>query len=502
MARFDNKIFILTPSFPLKTCGEGVFFICYKRIRVNITPIKFNISILKFIFAEVILKAKKQGRKDFYKMKITFLGAGSTIFAKNVLGDCILTPSLGQFDIALYDIDRERLECSFKMLNNINRRYGKARIARYTDLKSALEGADFVVNAVQVGGYKPCTVTDFEVPKKYGLRQTIGDTLGIGGIFRFLRTAPVLEQFAKVIHKVCPNALFLNYTNPMAMITGYCIRELDLNAVGLCHSVQYCVEGLFKSLGFSEALKDKARWDIAGINHQAWLLKIEDENGRDMYPEIKRRSASGEYTETMAWDLVRHEIMHRFGYYNTESSEHTAEYLPYFIKATHSELIDRYKIPLDEYPRRCENQIKEWNEMQEKLLSEDLEHTRSKEFASYIIESAVTDKACRIHGNVINEGLIPNLPSKACVEVACLVDQCGIQPVRHAPLPEQCAALNRTNINVQLLSIEAARSRKKEDVYRAAYLDPHTSAELTLDEIKSLCDDLFEAHKAWLPEYL
>lgn len=434
-------------------------------------------------------------------MKITFLGAGSTIFAKNVLGDCILTPSLGQFDIALYDIDRDRLECSYVMLKNINRRYGKARIRKYTDLKSALSGADFVVNAVQIGGYEPCTVTDFEVPKKYGLRQTIGDTLGIGGIFRFLRTAPVLEQFAGAMKKVCPNALFLNYTNPMAMITGYCIRDLGLKTVGLCHSVQYCVEGLFKTLGYPDDLKDKVTWDIAGINHQAWLLKIEDEQGKDMYPEIKRRSLSGEYEEQKQWDLVRHEIMHRFGYYNTESSEHTAEYLPYFIKAAHPELIDKYKIPLDEYPRRCVKQIKDWEEMQKKVLSEDLEHTRTREFASYIVEAVVTDKPCRIHGNVLNEGLIPNLPAEACVEVACLVDRNGIQPTRHAPLPEQCAALNRTNINVQLLAIEAARTRRKEDVYRAAYLDPHTSSELTLDEIRSLCDDLFGAHRDWLPEY-
>lgn len=434
-------------------------------------------------------------------MKISFLGAGSTIFAKNVLGDCILTPSLGKFEIALYDIDPQRLDCSYKMLSNINRRYGQAKIEKFTDLKKALTGADFVVNAVQVGGYKPCTVTDFEIPKKYGLRQTIGDTLGIGGIFRFLRTAPVLEQFAAVMHEVCPDALLLNYTNPMAMITGYCIRELQLKTVGLCHSVQYCLEGLFKTLGFPDDLKDKVKWDIAGINHQAWLLKVEDEAGNNLYPEIKRRSLSGEYEEQKAWDLVRHEMMHRFGYYNTESSEHTAEYLPYFIKAANPELIDKYKIPLDEYPRRCEKQIKEWGELQQKVLAEDLEHSRSREFASYIIEACVTDKPCRIHGNVINGDLIPNLPREACIEVACLVDRGGIQPTRHAPLPEQCAALNRTNINVQLLAIQAARSRRKEDVYHAAYLDPHTSAELTLDRIKCLCDDLFEAHGDWIPEY-
>lgn len=433
-------------------------------------------------------------------MKITFLGAGSTIFAKNVLGDCILTKELGAFDIALYDIDEARLEDSFVMLCNINRHYeGRATIRKYTNLTEALTGADFVVNAVQVGGYEPCTVTDFEIPKKYGLRQTIADTLGIGGIFRFLRTAPVAERFAEVMHKVCPKALFLNYTNPMAMLTGYLCRVLELNAVGLCHSVQYCVDGLFKSLGLEEKT-ETVRWEICGINHQAWLLRVEDENG-DMYPEIKRRSLSGEYADKIKWDIVRHDIMHRFGYYNTESSEHTAEYLPYYIKSAHPELIEKFNIPLDEYPRRCLRQIAEWKDLRDKVTAEDIEHTRTKEFASYIVQAAVTDAACRIHGNVINGNLIPNLPAEACVEVPCLVDRNGVQPCAQRPLPQQLAALNRTNINVQLAAIEAAASRRKEDVYRAAYLDPHTAAELTLGEIKALCDEMFEAHGDWLPSY-
>lgn len=433
--------------------------------------------------------------------KITFIGAGSTIFAKNVLGDCILTPELGIFEIALYDIDSIRLADSETMLKNINEKYdGKAVIRAFIDRRAALDGADFVVNAIQVGGYEPCTLTDFEVPKKYGLRQTIADTLGIGGIFRALRTIPVLEDIFTDVDKQCPNALFMNYANPMAMLTGYIQRFLHKNTVGLCHSVQGCVKGLYESLGLDDKA-DSAKWKIAGINHQAWLLEICDEHGNDMYPEIKRRSLSGEYDEKMKWDLVRHKMMHAFGYYNTESSEHTAEYNPYFIKSKYPELIERFDIPLDEYPRRCVKQINDWAEMRKKLINSDIEHVKSREFAAPIIRAMQSDEPYRIHGNVLNSGLIPNLPENACVEVACMVDRNGINPCYAGNLPECCASLNRTNINVQLLTIEAARSKKREDVYRAAYLDPHTAAELSLDDIKSLCDDLFAAHGNWLPEY-
>lgn len=433
--------------------------------------------------------------------KLTFMGAGSTVFAKNVLGDCILTPEIGALEVALYDIDPVRLEDSRLMLENINKKYnGKLKITAYTNRLEALSGADFVVNAIQVGGYEPCTVTDFEVPKKYGLRQTIADTLGIGGIFRALRTIPVLEDFAEDMHKVCPNALFLNYTNPMAMLTGYMLRYLDLKAIGLCHSVQGCAKGLLETLGMEEYLPT-CKTNIAGINHQAWLLSIEDKNGNDLYPEIKRRSLSGEYTEKMQWDLVRHDIMHRFGYYNTESSEHTAEYNPYYIKYKYPELIKRFNIPLDEYPRRCVEQIKGWQELREKVVSTEIEHNKSNEFAAPIINAVVNNVPYEIHASVLNKGLITNLPQDACVEVKCLVDRSGVNPCYVGALPEQLAALNRTNINVQNLTIQAAKERKKDLVYMAAYLDPHTSAELSLDDIKSLCDDLFEAHNGWLPEY-
>lgn len=434
-------------------------------------------------------------------MKITFIGAGSTVFARNVIGDCILTPELGDFDVCLFDIDPQRLDESYQILCNINKTAnGRANITKTLDRTEAFTGADFIVNAIQVGGYRPSTVIDFEVPKKYGLRQTIADTIGIGGIFRALRTIPVMMDYANDIERLSPRALFLNYTNPMAILTGYMQRFTNIKAVGLCHSVQVCANELLKTLGMDEYV-DKTRWEIAGINHQAWLLEIEDLNGNDLYPEIKRRASSPDYNKE-GRDLVRLEIMKRFGYYVTESSEHSAEYLPYFIKDKYPELIDRFKIPLDEYPRRCERQISAWNKMRESLLHNSLiQHEKSHEFASYIINAVLNDVPYRIHGNVLNTGLITNLPQNACVEVPCMVDRNGINPCYVGELPEQCAALNRTNINMQLMTIKAAETLKKEYIYIAAMLDPHTSSELSIDDIVSLCDDLIEAHKGWLPEF-
>ncbi|MEG2015294.1 MAG: alpha-glucosidase/alpha-galactosidase, partial [Clostridia bacterium] len=370
----------------------------------------------------------------------------------------------------------------------------------YTDRKEALKDANYVINAVQIGGYEPCTETDFEVPKKYGLRQTIADTIGIGGIFRALRTIPILEEFAEDMDKCCPNAVLLNYTNPMAILTGYMIRYLHPKTVGLCHSVQCCVKGLFETLDMKDLI-GKCKWNIAGINHQAWLLSITDDYDNDLYPEIKRRSLSGEYEDKKAWDLVRHDIMRKFGYYNTESSEHTAEYSPYYIKSKYPELIEKFKIPLDEYPRRCIKQIADWQKQRSELTGNGLEHIKSNEFAAPMIKAMQLDVPYRVHGNVINTNLITNLPTNACVEVACLVDKNGISPVVVGDLPEQLAALNRTNINTQLMTIEAARTRKKEAIYQAAFLDPHTSSELSLDDIQSLCDDMIEAHGKWLPKF-
>lgn len=437
--------------------------------------------------------------------RITFMGAGSTIFAKSVLGDCILTPEIKDLEISLHDIDPVRLEDSKMMLENLaeNARR-KIRIDASLDRKKALKGAKYVVNAIQVGGYDPCTITDFEIPKKYGLRQTIADTLGIGGIFRALRTIPVLEEFAEDMKEACPEALFINYSNPMAMLTGYLQTYTDIQTVGLCHSVQVCIPQLFKALDM-EALISEAKWDIAGINHQAWLLKVEDGKGNDLYPEIKRRAAeflSGNVAYDADWDRVRYELMLRFGYYITESSEHNAEYNPWFIKEKYPELIEQYKIPLDEYPRRCVKQIEDWKKMRGELVNnEKLEHEKSREFASFIINAMENDVPYRIHGNVMNNGLIPNLPPNACVEVPCLVDRAGIHPCYVGNLPEQCAAINRTNVNVQLLTIRAAKTRRKEDLYMAAMMDPHTAAELSMDEIRRMCDEMLEAHQGWMPEY-
>lgn len=438
-------------------------------------------------------------------MKITFMGAGSTVFARNVIGDCMCAEALRDSVFALYDIDAKRLEESRTILEAMRKAkggYGKIECyAGVENRKAALKDATFVVNAIQVGLYDPCTIIDFEVPKKYGLRQTIADTLGIGGIMRALRTIPVMQDFADDMASVCPDALFLNYVNPMAMLTGYMLRYTPIKTVGLCHSVQVCSEGLLKKLGMEDKLEGRKEL-IAGINHMGWLLEIKDKNGVDLYPEIKSRV--DEYmAKPDADDKVRMDYIKNFGYYCTESSEHNAEYNMFYIKSKYPELIERYNIPLDEYPRRCVNQINGWkNEYAEMIEKGVKEHERSNEYASRIMESVVTGNPYEIGGNVLNTGsLISNLPEEACVEVPCLVNGYGIHPSRVGALPVQCAAMNMTNINVQLLTIEAAVTRKKEHIYQAAMMDPHTGSELDIDTIKKMVDDLIEAHGDFLPKY-
>jgi alpha-galactosidase len=429
--------------------------------------------------------------------KITFIGAGSTVFAKNVLGDCLLSPALQGFELALFDIDPVRLNDSFQMLSNLIGTTGSScSVLAYSDRKEALRGAKYVVNAIQVGGYEPSTVIDFEIPKKYGLRQTIADTIGIGGIFRNLRTIPVMLDIAQDIQEVCPDAWFLNYTNPMAVLTNVMNTHGGVRTVGLCHSVQVCVSSLFQDLGLDlTGVSSK----IAGINHMAWLLEV-TKDGVDLYPEIKRRALVRQ--QEKHHDMVRYELMFRFGYYVTESSEHNAEYHPYFIKRSYPELIEALNIPLDEYPGRCVRQIEQWSHMRHELVNNvNLTHTRTHEYASYIFEAMETNSPIKIGANVMNTGLITNLPKEACVEVPCLVDANGITPTYVGDLPPQLAALNRTSINTQLLTIEAAITGKREHIYHAALLDPHTSAELSMDDIVALCDDLIEAHGAWLPKY-
>ena len=460
--------------------------------------------------------------------KITFLGAGSTVFAKNVLGDCLQADCLREYEYALYDINPQRLEESYKMLSNINRNSneGRAKIVKYTDRLEALRGAKYVINAIQVGGYESCTVTDFEIPKKYGLRQTIGDTNGIGGIFRALRTIPVMMDFARDMEKVCPDALFINYTNPMSMLTLAMGRGTNIRTIGLCHSHQECIPMLFGRLGIPQ---DGVQYKIAGINHMAWLLEVK-RNGEDLYPLIKKKAEEGpihdlfeeyrkmypefadampdvarkevEYSVDNHDDMVRFELMKQFGYYVTESSEHSAEYYPYFIKKSHPELIERFNIPLDEYPRRCVRQIEMWKKQAEKLVhNEDLTHTRSNEYAASIIEALETGKTFSFGGNVMNTGLIDNLPQDCCVEVTCLANEGGIQPTHVGALPHQLAALNLRQITVHQLVVDAALTGKKDYIYQAALLDPHASAELTIDEIRNMVDDLIEAHGSWLPAY-
>ncbi len=448
-------------------------------------------------------------------MKITFMGAGSTVFARNVLGDCMCTPALREAEIALYDIDKQRLEDSEIILKAINKNVNesRAKISTYLGVenrKDALRGASFVVNAIQVGLYDPCTITDFEIPKKYGLRQTIADTLGIGGIMRGLRTIPVLEDFARDMQEVCPDAWFLNYTNPMAILTGYMTRYTGIKTVGLCHSVQSCARDLLDHVGMLEEVGEGNYYDrIAGINHMAWLLEIHDKQGNDLYPEIRRRALeinakalSSNNKEDKHHDMVRFDYIKRLGYYCTESSEHNAEYNMFYIKDKYPNLIADYNIPLDEYPRRCIEQIANWAKQRDEILADGkVTHTRSKEYASYIMEAMVTNNPYKIGGNVLNTGLIDNLPADACVEVPCLVDSSGVTPCHMGKLPVQLAAMNMTNINPQLLTIEAAVTKKKDHIYQAAMLDPHTGSELSIDDIVKMVDELIEVHGDWMPKY-
>lgn len=439
-------------------------------------------------------------------VKITFMGAGSTVFARNVIGDCLCSEALKDSEFALYDIDPVRLEESFAILSAMRDTKGtKAVIKKYCGVenrRAALAGADFVVNAIQVGLYDPCTIIDFEVPKKYGLRQTIADTLGIGGIMRALRTIPVLADFARDMEAVCPNALFLNYTNPMAMLSGYMQRYTGIRTVGLCHSVQVCAQTLLNEVGMEEFIPGHKSL-IAGINHMAWLLEIRDRENRDLYPEIRRRAKERLADPTPFGDRVRFDYIDKLGYYCTESSEHNAEYNMFYIKSRYPERIERFHIPLDEYPRRCVAQIEAWKKDRETLMeSHNREHQRTQEYASYIMEAIVESKPFKIGGNVLNTGhLITNLPEDACVEVPCLIDGMGVHPCHVGRLPVQCAAMNMTNINVQLLTIEAAVTLKKEHIYQAAMLDPHTGSELDIDTIVRMVDDLIETHGDWLPKY-
>lgn len=433
--------------------------------------------------------------------KIAFIGAGSTVFAKNLLGDILALPALAHSHITLHDIDPERLRTSeivaHKVAETLN---ANASIESTLDRRAALEGADYAICMIQVAGYKPGTVLDFEIPRKYGLRQTIADTLGIGGIMRGLRTIPVLLEICRDMESVCPDVTFLNYVNPMAMNCWAINRASSIKTVGLCHSVQHTAAELARNLQLPLA---EINYLCAGINHLAFYLKFERvaDNGRtDLYPELLRIIDDG---HVPAHNRVRYDMLSRLGYFVTESSEHFSEYVPWFIKRDRPDLIQQFNIPLDEYLARCENQIAAWEQMRAVFEAEEmtLAVTPSEEYGAAIIHSLETGQPRVIYGNVPNDGLIDNLPPGCCVELPCLVDRNGIQPTKIGALPPHLAALMQTNINVQALTVEAALTGKRAHIYHAAMLDPHTAAELSLDQIWALVDELIAAHGEWLPRY-
>ncbi|MCA0453554.1 MAG: alpha-glucosidase/alpha-galactosidase [Chloroflexi bacterium] len=428
--------------------------------------------------------------------KITFIGAGSTVFAKNLMGDILSFPELANSHIALHDIDETRLQTSEVVAHRVAEAIGaNPTITATTNRREALDGADYAISMIQVAGYKPGTVVDFEIPKKYGLRQTIADTLGIGGIMRGLRTIPVLLDMCRDMEELCPDVTFLQYVNPMVMNCWAISRASTIKTVGLCHSVQGTAGQLADDIGIPI---DEINYVAAGINHMAFYLKFE-RNGEDLYPQIRKVLADGRQPD---WNRVRYEMLKRLGYFVTESSEHFSEYTPYFIKRDRPDLIEEFNIPLDEYIRRCEVQIANWEKQRSALEGgAPIEVHRSMEYGSLIIHSQETGIPRVVYGNVPNRGLIDNLPDGCCVEVPVLVDKSGLQPTHIGTLPPQLAALMQTNLNVQSLVVEAALTQKREHIYHAAMLDPHTAAELSLDQIWSLVDDLIEAHGSWLPEY-
>lgn len=443
--------------------------------------------------------------------KICVIGAGSTVFAKNILGDTLHLPAFKQCHIALHDIDETRLDESTLVVTKLAATLGATpTITSTQDRQEALQGANFVITMFQIGGYEPATVMDFEIPKSYGLRQTIADTLGVGGIMRALRTIPVFLDIADDMRHLCPNATLLNYVNPMAMISWAMQRMApDIKYVGLCHSVQGTAEELAHDLDISV---DNMRYTAAGINHVAFMLNLEvkDDKGQwqDVYPMLREAYQSGKAPKPSQHNercenKIRYEMMMRLGYFVTESSEHFAEYTPWFIKDGRDDLLNTYKVPLDEYPKRCIEQIATWKDEAEAYRQADkIEVKQSHEYASKILNSIWTGEPSVIYGNVANNGLIDNLPEGCAVEVPCLIDANGIQPVKIGRLPEHLAALIRTNVNVQALVVESIATENREHVYHAAMLDPHTGAELDIDQIWALCDELISAHHAYMPAYL
>jgi alpha-galactosidase len=430
-------------------------------------------------------------------VKVALIGAGSTVFAKTLIGDVLSVPELAgpATKLALMDVDAERLGTSEIVARRVAAAVGATpEIDATLERRAALDGADYVLTMFQVGGYRPATVTDFEVPKRFGLRQTIGDTLGIGGIMRGLRTIPVLLDVCRDMEELCPDALLLQYVNPMAMLCSAVARATTIRCVGLCHSVQGTARDLATDLGIPAS---ELEYVCAGINHLAFYLELRH-GGRDVYPDLRRVLDEGRAPD---WNLVRYELFRRFGYFSTESSEHLAEYVPWFIKGARPDLIDRFNVPLDEYPRRCETQLEEWEELRASLeAGGEVTVTPSDEYSAGIIRALEGGEPSRFNGNVPNAGpWIDNLPADCCVEVPCVADAQGISPQPVGALPPQLAALIQTNVNVQSLTVEAALTGRRDHVDQAAMLDPHTAAELSLDETHELVDALLEAHGDLVP---
>ncbi len=424
-------------------------------------------------------------------MKVALVGAGSVVFARTLIGDLLTFPELADgATVALMDIDEERLRVAELTARRIAETLGTNTTVEATlDRREALAGADYVQTMMQVGGYRPATVTDFEVPKRFGLRQTIGDTVGIGGIMRGLRTIPVLLDLCREMEELCPEALLLQYVNPMAINCWAVSRATSIRTVGLCHSVQGTARDLAADVGVPA---EEIEYLCAGMNHLAFYLEL-TLGGRDLYPELRTKR------DIPDWNRVRYEVLRHFGYFCTESSEHLAEYVPWFIKAGRPDLIEEFNVPLDEYPRRCEAQIAEWEQLRADLSAgAAIAVSRSDEYSASIIHALETGTPFTFNGNVMNDGLIDNLPY-GCVEVPCVAGAAGISPEPVGPLPPQLAALMRTNMNVQELTVEAALTGKREHVYHAAMLDPHTAAELSLREIHDLVDRLLEAHGELVP---
>ena len=447
-------------------------------------------------------------------VRITFIGAGSTVFARNLMGDILSFPELSDATIVLHDIDEERLAVSEAVGRKIVATLGaRAKIESTTDRLVALNQANYVITMFQVGGYEPSTVIDFEIPQKFGLQQTIADTLGIGGIMRGLRTIPVLLDICRDMERVCPDALLLNYVNPMSILCWAVSKSSSIRTIGLCHSVQHTAQQLASDV---DVPYEEVRYECAGINHMSFYLSFVHATKKgdvDLYPAIRRRgeqvplpmrgdkNRSDGGTSGLS-DAVRYEMLKRLGYFVTESSEHFAEYVPWFIKSHQPHLIEEFGIPINEYLQRCQTQIAGWESLQTRLLDPkaQLKVHRSMEYGAGIIHSLETGEQRVVYGNVPNRGLISNLPDDCCVEVACSVDAQGIVPQPVGKLPPQLAALIQTNINVQALTVEAALTGCRDHIYHAAMLDPRTASELNLQQIWELVDELLLAHRDVLPE--